>query len=116
MPDLIPALRSGLPAVLDDAGDRAARRVIEFFTAEIRNKNTREAYGRAVRQFFDWAAGHGLTLETIEPVHVATYVEQDDRSPATTKQLPLGHLTALRLARHRPGGRDQSGRRRHPGG
>ena len=91
MPDLIPTLRSGLPAVLDDAGDTAARRVIEFFTAEIRNKNTREAYGRAVRQFFDWAAGHGLNLETIEPVHVAAYVEQDDRSPATIKQ----HLSAI---------------------
>jgi site-specific recombinase XerD len=91
MADLIPQLRSSLPAVLEDAGDNAARRIIEFFTAEIRNKNTRQAYGRAVRQFFDWAAGHGLTLETIEPVHVAAYVEQDDRSPATVKQ----HLSAI---------------------
>jgi site-specific recombinase XerD len=91
MADLIPQLQTALPAVLDDAGDNAARRIIEFFTAEIRNKNTRQAYGRAVRQFFDWAAGHGLTLETIEPVHVAAYVEQDDRAPATVKQ----HLSAI---------------------
>ncbi|WP_022836935.1 tyrosine-type recombinase/integrase [Salisaeta longa] len=91
MPNLIPQLRADLPAILDDAGDNAARRIIEFFTAEIRNKNTRDAYGRAVRQFFDWAAGHGLTLNTIEPVHVAAYVEQDTRAPATIKQ----HLSAI---------------------
>jgi site-specific recombinase XerD len=66
--------------------------VIEFFTAEIRNKNTRKAYARAVRRFFDWAAEHGLALEAIQPVHVAAYVEQDDRAPATVKQ----NLAALR--------------------
>jgi site-specific recombinase XerD len=91
MSDLVPQLRSTLPPVLADAGEQAGRRVIEFFTAEIRNKNTREAYGRAVRQFFDWASTRGLTLEAIEPVHVAAYVEQDDRSPATVKQ----HLSAI---------------------
>ena len=93
MADLIPQLRASLPPVLDldDGGEKAARRIIEFFTAEIRNKNTRQAYGRAVRQFFDWAAAHSLTLETVEPVHVAAYVEQDDRSPATIKQ----HLSAI---------------------
>jgi len=93
MPEIIPQLRASLPPVLDldDGGEKAARRIIEFFTAEIRNANTRQAYGRAARQFFDWAAGHSLTLETIEPVHVAAYVEQDDRSPATVKQ----HLSAI---------------------
>jgi site-specific recombinase XerD len=92
MSDLLPQLRQTLPALLDEAGDDAARRVIEFFTAEIRNRNTRQAYARAVRQFFDWAAERGLTLETIEPVHVAAYVETDERSPATVKQ----HLSAIR--------------------
>jgi len=91
MSDLVPQLRSTLPRVLADAGEQAGRRVVEFFTAEIRNKNTREAYGRAVRQFFDWASARGLTLKAIEPVHVAAYVEQDDRSPATVKQ----HLSAI---------------------
>ena len=92
MADLIPQLRSTLPVVLQDAGEKAGKRVIEFFTAEIRNANTREAYGRAVRQFFDWAAEHGLSLKEIEPVHVAAYVEADDRAPATVKQ----HLSAIR--------------------
>jgi len=34
------------------AGDRAAWRFLEFFTVNIRNKNTRAAYGRAARLIF----------------------------------------------------------------
>jgi len=92
MADLVPQLRKTLPAVLQDAGDEASSRVIEFFTAEIRNPNTREAYARAVRRFFRWAARHELDLSDIEPVHIAAYVEEDDRAPATVKQ----NLAALR--------------------
>ena len=92
MADLIPQLRSTLPAVLQDAGEEASERVIEFFTAEIRNENTREAYALAVRRFFRWVDQHGLNLSDIEPVHVAAYVEGDDRAPATVKQ----NLAALR--------------------
>jgi len=90
MADLILQLRSALPAVLQDAGEDATDQVIEFFTAEIRNSNTREAYARAVRRFFRWA--HQLNLSDIEPVHIAAYVEEDGRAPATVKQ----SLSALR--------------------
>ena len=41
-----------LPSTITEAGANATRRTIEFFTANIRNKNTRAAYGRAVAQFF----------------------------------------------------------------
>lgn len=92
MADLAAPLRRTLPSVLRNAGDRATRRSIEFFTAEIRNQNTRKAYARAVRQFFDWAEEQGLSLQTIGPVHVAAYVEHDDRAPATIRQ----HLSAIR--------------------
>jgi hypothetical protein len=34
-----------LPALIPAAGDRAASRFLEFFTVNIRNKNTRAAYG-----------------------------------------------------------------------
>ena len=37
-----------VPALFLDAGEQAWRRFIEFFTANIRNRNTREAYARAV--------------------------------------------------------------------
>ena len=34
-----------LPALITGAGKRAALRFLEFFTVNIRNKNTRKAYG-----------------------------------------------------------------------
>jgi hypothetical protein len=36
-----------LPALIAIAGDQAAWRYIDFFTANIRNPNTRRAYARA---------------------------------------------------------------------
>jgi hypothetical protein len=38
---------------------------IDFFTATIRNRNTRQAYALACWQFFDWCAAHGLELTTV---------------------------------------------------
>jgi glycerate kinase len=55
MADLIPQLNT-LLTVLQDAGEEASDRMIEFFTAEIRNENTREACGRVVRRFFRWVS------------------------------------------------------------
>ena len=84
-----------LPSVIANAGDRAGRRFIEFFTATIRNANTRQAYARAVGDFFAWCERHGLALAAIEPVHVAAYIEglTQARSDPTVKQ----HLAAIRM-------------------
>ena len=68
--------RPTVPAVIDDAGEKARRRYLEFFTAEIRNRNTRMAYARAVLPFLDWCEDRDLPLERIEPIMVATYIEQ----------------------------------------
>ena len=65
-----------LPVIIAQAGDHAACRFIEFFIATIHNPNTRRAYAKAVADFLAWAAGHGLTLPRIEPVHVAAYIDQ----------------------------------------
>jgi hypothetical protein len=35
-----------LPALIADAGKRSALRFVEFFAVNVRNKNTRKAYGR----------------------------------------------------------------------
>jgi hypothetical protein len=43
-----------VPALIADAGDAAARRYVEFFTANIRNPHTRRAYARACGRFFAW--------------------------------------------------------------
>jgi hypothetical protein len=64
------------PLPILSRGERAGRRFIEFFTANIRNRNTRLAYARAVKQFFDWSEERGLGLDDIEPIVGATYVEQ----------------------------------------
>jgi hypothetical protein len=40
-----------LPALITARGDRASWRFMEFFTAAIRNPNTRRAYARDVRGF-----------------------------------------------------------------
>jgi integrase len=83
-----------LPVQIGAAGDTAARRFIEFFTATIRNKNTRLAYAHAVWEFFAWCEARGFTsLDLIEPVVVAAYIEQHQASPPTIKQ----HLAAVRM-------------------
>ncbi len=101
MPDLVtinltPLALAGdvvLPAIIDGAGDQARVRFVEFFTANIRNKNTRLAYARAVGQFLSWCEAHGLALDQIQPVVVAAYIEQHPASVATVKQ----HLAAIRM-------------------
>lgn len=83
-----------LPAMIDDAGTRARRRFVEFFTAQIRNPNTRAAYHRAVSQFFAWCEARGIqSFDQVEPVLIAAYIESHPGSPPTVKQ----HLAALRM-------------------
>jgi site-specific recombinase XerC len=86
----------GVPAIVADAGDAAAKRFLEFFAVTIRNKNTRTAYLHATGRFFAWSEHHQLSaLDEIEPLHVAAYIEvlgKDFEKP-TVKQ----HLAAIRM-------------------
>jgi integrase/recombinase XerD len=82
-----------LPAIVVNAGDNAAEKLIGFFTAQIRNRNTREAYARAVGQFMAWCEERGLSLPAIRPVHVGAYIEKLPLSPPAVKQ----HLAAIRM-------------------
>jgi site-specific recombinase XerD len=66
-----------LPAILPDAGEDAVTRVIEYFTARIRNPHTRRAYFRYAIDFLRWCEDHGLRdLRAIKPARVAAYIEQ----------------------------------------
>src|SRR5260370_11510551 len=79
-----------VPALIADAGDPAAWRYVEFFTANIRNPNPRRAYARACTSFFAWCDERGLTLTTIRPHDVATYIEtrhQTHSAPDVKQQL-----------------------------
>lgn len=55
--DLIPATCGAptstitLPGIIHSVGPQAARRFVEFFAANIRNRGTREVYARAVARF-----------------------------------------------------------------
>lgn len=91
-----------LPLAVAQLGADGHAAFIEFFTAQIRNANTRAAYLRAVRRFCDWTEERDMRLEELEPVHVATYVETMDKprdqdgdglAPATVKQ----HLAGIRM-------------------
>ena len=52
LPDLQPAFFTPTP--------KAAKRVLEFFTAQISNDHTRRAYMSAARRFADWCAGNSI--------------------------------------------------------
>jgi len=83
-----------IPHLIGREGPDAAKRFKEFFAATIRNKNTRAAYARAIRQFFDWCEDRSFrTLDQIEPIVVAAYIEQHGGSKPTVKQ----HLAAIRM-------------------
>jgi site-specific recombinase XerD len=84
-----------VPAFIAAGGERAGFAFIDFFTAQIRNRNTRAAYPLAVRTFFSWCDARTLTLKTLRTHHVAAYVELLGKrySPPTTKQ----HLAAIRM-------------------
>jgi site-specific recombinase XerD len=83
-----------LPAIIRRAGDKAAWRFIEFFTATIRNRNTRAAYVQAVAQFFAWCAARRIeSLDQIKPVVIAAYIETHPGAAPTVKQ----HLAAIRM-------------------
>jgi hypothetical protein len=56
-----------VPALIAAVGDRASWRYVEFFTANIRNPNTRRAYARACATFLAWCDDRGLTLTAIRP-------------------------------------------------
>jgi integrase/recombinase XerD len=81
----------GLPAIVAPAGEQARWRFLEFFTANIRNKNTRMAYLRAIRPFLMWCEARGL--RDIKPIVVAVCIEQHPGAPLTVKQ----HLAAIRM-------------------
>ena len=88
--------QEGLPALFTPT-PAAARRTLEFFTANIRNANTRKAYARAVGEFAAWCGHNGLQeLGAIEPTHVAAYVEQlQVRLAAPSVKLNLAALRML---------------------
>jgi Phage integrase, N-terminal SAM-like domain len=70
--------------LIADLGDQAAWRYVEFFIANIRNPNTRRAYARTCVRFSAWCDDRGLTLTTIRPFDIATYIEALQQTPSVS--------------------------------
>jgi len=89
------ATHAVVPLMIASAGESACRRYIEFFAANIRNRNTRAAYGRAVGDFAKWCERQSLSLRDLEPVAIAAYVESmvATHSAPSVKQ----HLAAIKM-------------------
>ena len=83
-----------LPPSITDLGSGAADAFVDFFTARIRNPNTRQAYGRAVTMFLEWARERRLPVPEMKPYHVGMYIEElsETHKPSSVKQ----HLAAIR--------------------
>lgn len=84
------------PALIARADARTRGRFLEFFTVNIRNPNTRAAYGRAAAHFLAWCEARGLAeLAQVQPIHVAAYIEelQSKVAKTTVKQ----HLATVRM-------------------
>src|SRR5436305_7892801 len=84
-----------VPAFIADGGARAGYAFVDFYTAQIRNANTRAAYATYVGAYCAWCDVQRLTLRTLRTHHVAVYVELLGRSysPPSVKQ----HLAAIRM-------------------
>ena len=85
-----------LPALYrPDAG--TAKRVLEFFTANIRNPNTRRAYARADDDFPTWCEASGLDqLRHVQPIQVAAYIEElQQRIAAPSVKVQLAAIRML---------------------
>jgi site-specific recombinase XerD len=81
--------------------EKAGERFFGFFTANIRNKNTRRAYYKAACRFSDWCEGRGLDLATVKPPYVAAYIEilglPEPEGQGLAKPSVKQHLAALRM-------------------
>jgi site-specific recombinase XerD len=95
IPRGLAALSTAVPALFVPNA-AAAERFFEFFTVNIRNKNTRRAYYKAVCRFADWCEGRGVgNLADVRPMHVAAYIEA--LGGAVAKPTVKQHLAAIRM-------------------
>ena len=92
---LIAPTSEGVPPIIARAGEQARRRFVEFYAANIRNKNTRLSYAQAHRLFFGWCETHQISLESVQPAFIGAYIErlQATHAPPSVKQ----HLAAIRM-------------------
>jgi hypothetical protein len=103
MNELVLFAGNALPSLITGAGDQARMRFIEFFTANIRNANTRRAYAKAPREELLACSFAGIpSIAAVPPVHVAAYIEKLAQENSAPRVDPSP------LACHRANRSDQS--------
>ncbi len=81
--------------IVEAAGEKARVRLLEFFTAQIRNVNTRRSYAKATMEFLAWCEAQGArSLEAITSIHIVGWIQEmaGNHSAPTVKQ----RLAAIR--------------------
>ena len=68
------SVRSLLSPIVFRDSPGGPKRVLDFFGTQLPNENTRLAYVRATSGFFGWCEARYLSLQSIEPLHVAEYL------------------------------------------
>lgn len=85
-----------VPSIIERAGVVARNRFIQYFTADIRNIRTREAYAHAIGRFLNWCDSFGCELKDINPIIVSSYIELlTGRVKAPTVKLNLAAIRAM---------------------
>ncbi|MEA3207162.1 MAG: integrase/recombinase XerD [Chthoniobacter sp.] len=93
LPERSRILANTVPPMVSGAGPAAEFAYEEFIFGAISNSHTKEAYGRAVREFLKFTEfQYGCTLATISPRMVREYISGCNGGIAKRKQ----HLSALR--------------------
>jgi len=99
-----PAPRPVFQVALFTPTPKAARRVLEFFTAQIDNYHTRKAYLNATRLFAEWCDAYKIgRLAGVHPFHLAAFIKylQGEFSPPTLRQPGVGRVLARTAPRLR---------------
>jgi hypothetical protein len=89
------------PTTLFTPTPKAARRLLEFFTAPVNNGHTRKGYFTATRRFAARCDAHLIgQLIDVEAFHIAAFVKdlQGEFSAPTVKQRLAALCIAVRLA------------------
>jgi hypothetical protein len=77
----VPFRSAAFPALIAAAGESTQLRFVEFFTANIRNRNTGRACAQAVRESLARSEAHRVpSITAVQFMHVAGHVEELTRA------------------------------------
>ncbi|MBV7326840.1 site-specific integrase [Chloroflexi bacterium TSY] len=76
--------------------ERAEQVILDLFRHKRKNKNTQQAYLRALHRFSGWCEREGLALPELHSQNIETYIEKQLRSEGLSDASIQQHLSALK--------------------